>query len=506
MGVISGALGLLAKAMLGEFERASAEPVRAQEKVLRSLVTSAAATEWGRGVGLGEVRNLEDLRQRVAITRYEDAAPLWHRAFEGACDVTWPGHVDYFALSSGTTAGNKLLPVTKAAIASNVRAGKILAALMVRRGGMQDLAGGKYVYLGGSTTLRQRGQSLYGDASGIMSRHIPFYARRRHLPEPDIAALTDWDEKISAIIRRYLAGDIRVLSGCPSWVALLFKQLLRETAARGLPARHIGELWPRLAFFISYGMAFDPYRPAFDEFIGRRVHYFDTYSSSEGGLTAIQEEAAGPMRLLVDNGVFFEFVPADQMAAPQPPRLHLGEVQEGVDYAVILSTNGGIWAYPLGDIIRFVSLRPPRIVFAGRTQMMLSAFGEHVTLEMIEQAVAAACRRTAASVADYTIEALYPGPGREKPGHRWLVEFDRAPADAAAFMDTIDRSIRAENEDYDTHRHADFGMTGPELQTLAPGTFYTWMKDHGKLGGQHKVPRIAKGEMAHELLQISAHA
>jgi hypothetical protein len=248
-------------------------------------------------------------------------------------------------------------------------------------------------------------------------------------------------------------------------------------------------------------MAFEPYRPAFEQYIGRPIHYVDTYSSSEAGMTAIQEEPGGPLRMIVDNGVYFEFIPADRA---DPQRLNISEVEVGRDYAVVVSTNGGIWAYPLGDVIRFESLRPPRITFIGRTQVMLSAFGEHVTLEMIEKAMSAACRQTVAIVADYTIAPRFPSPQQPQPAHQWLVEFDHPPADTAMFMATVDSTIRSLSEDYDTHRTGDYGLAPPILTRVAPGTFYAWMKQKGKLGGQHKVPRVARSqEMVDELLAIS---
>jgi len=412
--------------------------------------------------------------------------------------------VRYFALSSGTTAGNKLLPVTADAVDSNLRAGGLLVAILARRGGSDSVTNGRFCYLGGCTTLREKGRCLYGDASGIAARHIPFWARFRSLPARDIRALANWEEKIDRIVERYLTAGVSALSACPSWAALLFKQMLQAAGERGLGARTVGGLWPKLRHFVSYGMAFEPYLKAYEQYVGRDIHYTDTYSSSEAGMSAIQIEAGGPMRLIVDNGVFYEFIPAGQCQDPNPPRLHIGEVSPGEDYAVLVSTNGGIWAYPLGDVVRFVSLRPPQMVFVGRTQIQLSAFGEHVTLGMIEKAVAAACERTGAIVADYTIAPRYPAPDRPVPAHQWIVEFDRPPDGDAAFLDAADRSIRNENEDYDTHRTDDYGLLPPELVSVAPRTFYEWMKSKGKLGGQHKVPRVVRSEeMVAELTEIS---
>jgi len=504
MGVIAGVFSLVTRHWLRRFEKATADPEASQQQVLVDLLRRAAPTQWGRRFGLADVHTMEQFRRRIPVTGYESAATLWHRAFEGARDVTWPGHVEYFALSSGTTAGNKMIPVTREAIRSNRRSGTLLAAFLARRGSAENLVSGKFLYLGGCTSLRQRGRSAVGDASGIMGRHIPFYARRRRLPARDIAAIADWEERIRRIVHRYLTADVRAMGACPSWAALLFKQMLQEAEARGMGRRPVGQLWPKLSHFISYGMAFEPYQTAFEQYVGRPIHYVDTYSSSEAGLTAIQEEPGGPLRLIVDNGVFFEFIPAERAHEPSPPRRHIGEVEEGRDYALVISSNGGIWGYPLGDVIRFESVRPPRIVFAGRTQIMLSAFGEHVTLERIEKAVAAACRRTAAIVADYTIAPRFPSPRQPRPAHRWVVEFDRPPADTAVFMATVDASLRAASEDYDTHRAHDYGLEPPILVTVAPRTFYTWMKQKGRLGGQNKVPRVVPSPgMADELLDIS---
>ncbi|MFB3891629.1 MAG: GH3 auxin-responsive promoter family protein [Phycisphaerae bacterium] len=504
MGVYTALLKTVTGRRLAEFRRACATPEVSQLAVLKRIVARAAGTEWGRRYGYADIRDYDQFRRRVPISQYEEMAPLWLKACEGARDVTWPGHVDYFALSSGTTAGNKLLPVTAEAIRSNIHSGAVLLATMATRGGFKGLVSGGMLYLGGCTTLRQRGQCLYGDASGIVARHIPFYGRRRTWPAPDIAALTDWEEKIRRVVERYLTADVCSVSACPSWAAMVFKEMREEALRRGMGERTIGELWPGLTHIVSYGMAFEPYRTAFDAYIGRPVRYVNTYSSSETGMTAIQEEAGGPLTMIVGNGVFYEFIPADKADQPDPPRLHIGQVQTGRDYALLVSTNGGIWAYALGDVVRFESLCPPRITFAGRTQIMLSAFGEHVDMGMMEKAVAAACAKTSAIVADYTVAPRFPSPAQPRPAHRWIVEFDRPPADASVFMAAIDASIRAECEDYDTHRANDYGLEPPILIQVAPRTFYEWMKRKGKLGGQNKVPRVVRSpEMADELLSIS---
>ena len=494
--LVAGVVRRMAARRLAEFDRASLQPQTTQSRVLQSLLRRARDTEWGQRHAFAEIGSPEEFRKRVPVTRYEDIAPVWQRAYAGDRNVTWPGHIRFFAMSSGTTADNKYLPVSNDAIRSNQRAGSLLLAMLARRGDAQALVRGKFFYLGGSTTLEQRGRCLVGDASGIMGRHIPFFVRRRHLPARDIAALVDWEEKSARIVERYLRADVTALSACPSWGVLLIQQLRRAAEEQGSRDVTLSDLWPKLQYFISYGMAFEPYRRILDAAIGHPVHYVDTYSSSEGGMTGIQEEDGGPLRLIVDNGVFFEFVPAEHMQDPDPPRLHIGEVAEGRDYAVLMSSNGGIWGYPLGDVIRFVSLRPPRIRFSGRTRMYLSAFGEHLTLDMLESAIAEAGQKTGALVADYTVVPRFPSDEHPKPAHRWIVEFERAPADADAFMSHIDTNLRSRNEDYAAHRAGDFGMSLPILTPVKKGTFYRWMKERGQLGAQHKVPRVLPSEEA----------
>lgn len=511
MGLGSWAFSLYASRRWRSFERASAACVESQLAVLRGLLARAAETEWGRRYGFAEIRTPEQFRSRVPVTDYETASQDWRKACDGARDVAWPGHVGHFAESSGTTAdrgavgvGNKILPITADAVRSNMRAGSLLLAILARKAGAGSVVDGRFCYLGGCANLHRMGQCFGGDASAIAAKHMPFWARRLSLPSDDIRAIANWQEKIDRFVERYLTADICGLSATPSWAALLLKQMLQAAEDRGLAERTIGGLWPKLRHFVAYGMAFQPYRRAFEQYVGRDIHYTSTYSSSESGMSAIQVDRGGPMRLIVDNGVFYEFIPAARAHEADPPRLHIGEVSEGEDYAVLISSNGGIWAYPLGDVVRFESLSPPRIVFVGRTQLNLSPFGEHVTLGMIEDAVASACERTGATVADYTVAPRYPEPGRPVPAHRWIVEFDRPPADEAAFMAAADESIRGANEDYNVHRTDDFGMLPPELVRVAPRTFYEWMKSKGKLGGQHKVPRVVRSpDMADELMEIS---
>jgi len=479
--------------------RASADPAAAQEAALRGLVQAASDTEWGRDHDYAGIGAVADFQARVPLAVHADLKPLWDRARAGEEHVCWPGVTRYFALSAGTTSGSKLVPVTADAIRSNRRSGARVVALTYEQMGRSDVTRGRFLYLGGSTTLRREGRAFIGDASGIMNAHVPRPVRRYHLPEPEIAALTDWDEKINRICRAHTATRVHVVSGLPSWLVPFFERLIAVGRERlGASVGTVADVWPHCGAVVTYGMSVDPYRETFDRLLGGPVAYVDTYSSSEAGMSAVQDRRDEPgMLLFVDNGVFYEFVPADEADAETPRRCTMADVEVDVPYEVAVSTNGGVWGYRLGDVVRFTSLRPPRVVFAGRTSHQLSAFGEHVIGEELDAAVLAAGAEAGAEVANFAVQAVYPAvaeAGDDRPvttgRHRWHVEFARPAADPMAFMRAVDEKLKALNEDYASYRKGDRAVGEPELVVLAPGSFYEWMKRTGRLGGQYKIPRV----------------
>ena len=501
------AFSRLAARGLRRLDRVARRPRETQERVLRGLLRRAAETEYGRAHGFSDIRSAAEYEARVPLRSYEPMRLLWERVMDGATDVTWPGRIRYFAITSGTTSGLKYMPVSRAMVKSSRRSAGNLLALYFRQSGDARFLSGKFFYLGGSTTLRRRGQALYGDSSGIMTRHVPFFARRYHLPWPEHAKLEDWEEKIPVFATHYLREPVRVISTLPSWCTLFFAELIQQAQARlSSSIQTVGEIWPDLKALVSYGMALAPYRQRLEDQIGRRILFIDTYSSSEGGMNAIQDRQDDPgMLLTLDNGIFYEFIPFEQMDREQPDRLPIWEVERDRTYEIVLSTNAGAWAYRIGDLVKFVSTAPYRLVVAGRTQILLNTFGEHVILEEMEGAMEAASRETGAQVADYTVESVVRSEDNRPGYHRWLIEFTQAPDDLDRFGTLLDEFIRSKNVDYDTHRQNDFGMLPPQMVPLSPGTFYEWMKQEGKLGGQHKVPRVPrKATMVEELSRISA--
>ena len=505
------ALGWLARQMvrrrLRQAARALEDPAGTQERVLLGLVRRAAGTEWGRGHGYKGIRSAADYQRAVPVCRYEDMAPLWHRAFDGARDVTWPGHIRYFTQSSGTTTGaTKLLPLSREAIRANIRSGAVLVGLCEQQAPGADILGGRTLYFGSTTRLERRGPCWLGDASGIMARHVPPFASRLGLPEPDVALLDDWEEKVEAVCTRYLHSPVRSVVGMPMWSLILLRRLLAVARERlGRPVATVRDVWPGLAAYVHFGMSFEPYREQFRQVLGPGVACVNTYSSSEGGMNAVQSVQDDPgMQLVLDSGAFYGFVPLAELDSAEPTRLTLDEVEVGQDYAILLTTASGIWAYDVGDAVRFTSLRPPKIVFAGRSRVGLNAFGERLIQENLDRAVAEACRAVGASVREFTVTSFFPAIVPPCGGHEWLLEFEGEPPPLQPVLDHIDGHLREARADYKKYRTNDYAIAPPRGVVLAPGTFYEWARRHGRLGGQSKIPRVARSqEMVDELIEVS---
>lgn len=507
MGVLNWLARRVVRHRIRQVRKASARPAATQERLLLDFVRRAAHTEWGREHGYASIRSVRDFQHAVPVSCYEDQESWWHRAFNGARDVTWPGHIRYFAFSSGTTVGvTKALPISKAMLRANRRSALTLMGLVERQVPDCDPLAGRTFYLGGCTELERRGACWQGDASGINARRMPRFAWRFRLPEADVAAIADWETRLEAICQRYLQSNVTILVGLPSWTLILFRRLIDAGRERlGSQVTTVADLWPQFRVFVSFGMAFEPYRQQVCELVGRPLAVVDTYCSSEGGLNAIQSEQGDPGMLLeLDGGAFYEFVPLDELGSKQPPRLTLDQVERDVPYAVLLSTCSGIWAYDVGDALRFTSLDPPKVVFASRTQMQLNVFGEHVIQEELAAAMAAACEATGAQVRDFTVTSVPPRFEDPRGGHRWLVEFEGPPPPLEPFAQRLDAALCEANADYAAHREGDVAMRAPEIEVLTPGTFYAWAERHEKLGGQHKVPRVAPSDaVADEIQSLS---
>lgn len=475
------------------------EPVQTAE--LMQLIRKAERTQFGRFYRFEKIRTVSDYQRGVPLFNYETIKTWWEHYFLGERDVTWPGKTVFWGLSSGTTSGNKLLPVTRDTIRTNSLGGMDTLYAYLHRSRDRRLLQGKMLFLGGCTTLTpSAGGTLIGDNTGIMAKHIPFYVRPFYSPGLDIALVSDWEKKIQLTIETASAQDIRLITGVPSWISLMLEKLLNYTGKKT-----VAEVWPNLSVYIHGGMSFTPYRPVFEALIGKPIFYVDTYTATEGGMMGIQERNDDTdLIMLMDRGVFYEFIPEDDIHSDQPRRQTIGEVEPGVNYVLAVTTNAGIWSYMIGDMIQFVSVKPHRFFFAGRTKSFLNAYGEHVIQEELETAIAEACRQSGAVLNDFTVIPFYPKVDHILPRHRWLVEFRRPPENPNEFIRAVDHYIQVRNDDYKAHRQSDFGIDAPELVILHPNSFYEWMRQKGKIGGQNKVPRVLYHEEEYRrLVEIS---
>jgi len=462
-----------------------ADPVAAQARTLRRLVRAAARTRFGRDHGFGAIRTPADFRKAVPLRTYED---LWgeylrdqYPIFE---DLTWPGRIPYLALTSGTTTGaTKYIPVSREMVASNLKASRTMVARYLASRPDSRLFRGKLFFLGGSTDLEEVAPGVaQGDLSGIGAREVSEVLRPYTFPPLELALEPDWDRKLVMLAERSLREPITLVGGVPSWLLALFQRLL-DLAGKAT----IAEVWPTLEVVVHGGVKFDPYRRAFAEILGSpAIRLQETYPCSEGFI-AFGDPATGHLRLIFDHGIFYEFVPVDELGSPRPTRHWLGDVQVGVNYAIVVSTCAGIWGHLIGDTVRFESTSPPLLTFTGRTKYTLSAFGEHLISEEVEAAMAAASAATGAAVRDWHVGPVFRGALGH---HQYVVEFLDPPGDLAAFRTALDRDLCARNADYKAHRAEGIGLPVPALLVARPGGFESWMRSRGKLGGQHKVPRM----------------
>ena len=488
---ITPALKLLAARRRAQLARMDARAV--QERTLLKLVGRAAETRFGKDHSFAAIRSVSDFQARVPLRTWD---AMWSDYFKASfpdyANVSWPERTPYLALASGTTgARTKHVPVTEAMNRSNSRAGFDLLAHHFAAKPQSRLFDGKTFILGGSTKLEPEARGVWsGDLSGIAVKRMPFWARGYAFPKQEHALMANWEEKAELMARNSLNEKIRALTGTPSWMLILLERVRALRDARG--ERGLAP-YPDLQLLVHGGVNFAPYRARFEKlFAGLGVDMREVYPASEGFIAAADRGYGEGLRLNLDHGLFFEFVPLEELQSPHPRRHWVGNVETGINYALVMSTCAGMWAYVIGDTVRFVETSPPRILITGRTTYWLSAFGEHLMAEQIETGVADASTAIGADVTDYSVSAVFPEDGKERCGHVYVTEFAGGVPDAAqldVFARTLDAALRRIVNDYDYYRK-DGRIVLPEIRPVPPGTFAAWMKSRGKLGGQNKVPRI----------------
>jgi len=471
------------------WERVSRRGAEVQERTLLRMVRTARNTAFGRQHGFEAIRSVTDYQARVPIADYLAFAPLFTRTINGEADVTWPGRARYWVKTSGTTAGDKCIPVTREALAAHRKGGWDAFYLAVEKASGEHLLGGQLLFLGGSTVLKPFGEGCrLGDLSGVVARRLPGMVRKRYSPGPEIAGISDWAARLHAMAPMVMQQDLRLIGGMPSWMILLFETIAAARRASGLAVESLGRCcWPNLRVFIHGGVAYPPYGRVVDEWIGRPLDRVEVYPASEG-FVAVQTEAWG-LTLMLDYGIFYEFIPLEDLGSPTPRRHTVANVEMDRSYALALTAPSGLWSYLLGDTVRFASRDPLRLQIIGRTRHFVNAFGENVIVEEVEQALLAACRKTGADVAEFTVAPRYPSD-RVRGAHQWLIEFRDVTPDLDQFGHVLDARLQALNTDYRTKRTGDVGMVAPQVTPVPAGTFYAWMAAQGKLGDQHKVPRV----------------
>ena len=470
------------------------KPSDVQQNQLMALLRKAASTRFGREHGFASINSVLEFQKRVPLRTYEDFwIDYWKSEFPRLEDCTWPGKIPYFALTSGTTKGvTKYIPVSREMLWANIKAAwDILFHHLLNRPDSLIL-GGKSLLLGGSTKLYEEAPGIWsGDLSGIEANELPWWLVPYVLPPWELALLGNWEEKIEKIARLCMSEDVRAITGTPNWMLLFFDKFSELNPAA---QRHLSNHFPNLELIVHGGINFHPYASRFADLLtGSRAELREVYPASEA-FVAIADRGPGEgMRLIIDNGVFYEFVPREELRKPNPTRHWIGNAEVGVDYALILSTCAGAWGYILGDTIRFIELEPPRIVITGRTSYLLSSFGEHLIDEEIEQAVAAAALSIGATVADYAVAPIFNERAGPSGWHHYIVEFaNEIPSDErlAVFRDALEQKLSTLNADYRAHRVGGYDLAPPRVQAAPPGTYRAWMRSRGQLGGQHKVPRI----------------
>ena len=478
------------------------DPQQAQRRVLSSLIGRARHTIFGRDHAFSTAWSLDDYRSRVPLRDYDAFwEAYWRAPFPRLSDCTWPGLIPWFAVSSGTTTGTtKYIPVSREMHKSNVRASAELLTHHLANRPQSRLFSGRVFMLGGSTGLVRQTQGVFsGDLSGIAAAAMPAWARLRYFPPRDLESIADWQVKIDRFAERSLDEEITAVAGTPSWLLIYFERLAEIAAARrgGRPSR-IADIYPALEMLSHGGVAWAPYRDRFAALLdGSLAETREVYPASEG-FFAIADRADGEgLRLLLDTGIFYEFIPVDRLDSPHPDCRWVGDAEPGVNYALAVTTCAGLWRYLVGDTVTVVERDPPRVLVTGRTSYMLSAFGEHVIGAEVERAVAEAARAIGATVSDFAAGSLFPEETGARGGHLYVVEPGAEGGNGgfntdrqARFAQALDAALCRLNDDYAAHRAGGYGMDAARVRFLAPGAFAAWMKSRGKLGGQNKVPRV----------------
>ena len=485
----------VAKYDVAQTKRWSNNPIKTQEKVLQSLLDKAKNTDFGKDHGFLDIQNYDEFKKAVPVRDYEGLKHYIERIREGKLDVLWKGKPLYFAKTSGTTSGAKFIPLTKESLSYQIKAAKSALLHYVENSGNHHFISGKMIFLQGSPELDKKPVIPNGRLSGIVANFIPRYLQANRLPSYKTNCIEDWEQKVEAIIEETLPQDMRLISGIPSWVQMYFEKLEKKTG------KNISTLFPNFSLFVFGGVNYEPYRKKFEELIGKKIDSLELYPASEGFFAFQDKQDEQGLLLLLDYGIFYEFIPASAFYDENPRRISLKDVELGVNYVLILNTNAGLWGYNIGDTVEFTSLSPYRIIVTGRIKHFTSAFGEHVIAKEVEFAIKGAMQKyPEVKLTEFTV-APEVKPAEGLPHHEWFIEFATEPNDMDLFSKCLDELLQDQNSYYKDLISGNV-LKKLEIKTLQKGAFNLYMKTQGKLGGQNKVPRLANDRKIADQLNI----
>ncbi len=475
-------------------------PNDVQQELLFKLLQTAEFTEIGKKHEFTTIKSYKEFTAKVHIQLYESIEPLIERARKGEQNIFWPTPIKWFAKSSGTTnAKSKFIPVSEEALDDcHFKAGKDMLCLYFNNNPDSQLFVGKGLRLGGSSAVYEDNNSFFGDLSAIIIENLPFWADYSSAPKQETALMSEWESKIEAIINETIEEDITSLVGVPSWMLVLLNKVLERTGKN-----NILEVWPNLEVYFHGGVNFNPYREQFKKIIPKKeFKYYETYNASEGFFAIQDVNDSFDLLLMLDYGIFYEFIPMNKFDGENSVAIPLAQVKLNVNYALVITTNGGLWRYLIGDTVKFTSLKPHRIRITGRTKHFINVFGEELIIENVENALKQACLKTASEVSEYTVAPIFMN-GNKSGGHEWIIEFRKHPECINYFTEILDNALKAINSDYEAKRYNNLTLAMPKINVAKEGLFYNWLKQHGKLGGQHKVPRLSNSRKhLEEILQL----
>jgi hypothetical protein len=502
MPIFNSLLSWLMKKRIHQIELFVKYPHEVQQELFKRLIVAAKDTEWGKKYDYVSITHPVEFRNRVPVSDYNSIKPYIERLRKGQQNLLWNTEIKWFAKSSGTTSDkSKFIPVSNEALEEcHFKAGKDMLSLYFHNHPDSQIFKGRGLAMGGSSNITEINNASYytGDLSAILMQNLPLWVQLKKTPSRSISLMDEWETKIEKMARTTMEHDVTSISGVPSWMLVLIHRILQLAEKENL-----SEIWPNLEVFFHGGVNFDPYRKQFINLIhSPKMSDMETYTASEGFFGLQDRTDSNDLLLMLDYGIFYEFIPIENIDDEQPKTLFLDEVEPGKNYAMLISTNGGLWRYLIGDTIKFTSTYPYRIKITGRTKSFINAFGEELIIENAEKALAIACEKCNAIVSEYTAAPVYFN-NNKSASHEWLIEFSQKPENLDVFKDNFDNALKSLNSDYEAKRYKDMVLAPPIIHDVPAGTFYQWLKHKNKLGGQHKVPRLSNNRIyADAILEI----